>query len=140
MPAPSLPSIVTTAWRHPLYLRHLMIKKLRTFARYHSTVSAEDNDGDVGSPLGYKLVLTYRCNLRCVMCYEWGDVGWCHDDPRSHSASELAWEVIERLVEEASPSHPYFILHGGEPLLYSRFAELVLCCERSAVSQSRVPM
>jgi radical SAM protein with 4Fe4S-binding SPASM domain len=124
MPAPSLPSIITTAWRHPLYLRHLMIKKLRTFARYRSAEAGEGSDADVGPPLGYKLVLTYRCNLRCVMCYEWGDVGWCHDDPRGHSASELDWKVIERLVEEASPSHPYFILHGGEPLLYSRFAEL----------------
>src|SRR5579864_9277226 len=113
MPAPSFSSIANTAWQHPLFLRHLIVKKLRTFARYRSAEMNESRDGKVGPPLGYKLVLTYRCNLRCVICYEWGEVGWCHDDPRSRSASELDWEVIERLVTQVAPSGPYFILHGG---------------------------
>jgi MoaA/NifB/PqqE/SkfB family radical SAM enzyme len=124
MASSSFPPLVTTAWRHPLYVRHLLIKKLRTFARYRAADSSEGRDGQVGPPLGYKLVLTYRCNLRCVMCYEWGDVGWCHDDPRLHTKSELAWDVIERLIREVASSRPYFILHGGEPLLYSRFGDL----------------
>src|SRR6476469_3581114 len=93
-----LPILAQTAWQHPLYFRHLLINKLRTFSRYRAAASRPAQDDRVGPPLGYKLVLTYRCNLRCVMCYEWGDVGWCHDDPRRHSASEPAWDVLERLV------------------------------------------
>ena len=89
MTSTPLPPILTTAWRHPLYVRHLVMKKLRSFARYRSAERGEGQDNEVGPPLGYKLVLTYRCNLRCVMCYEWGDVGWCHDDPRQHTKSEL---------------------------------------------------
>src|SRR4051812_35981123 len=106
MPAPSLPSFATTAWRHPLYFRHILVKKLRAYSRYQFAEQGTGRDNEVGPPLGYKLVLTYRCNLRCVMCYEWGQVGWCHDDPRAHSASELSWPIIQRLIEEVAPSHP----------------------------------
>jgi sulfatase maturation enzyme AslB (radical SAM superfamily) len=60
--------------------------------------------------------------LRKVL--RWGAVGWCHGDPRPHSKSELARDVVERLMGEVAPSHPYFILHGGEALLYSRFGDI----------------
>jgi MoaA/NifB/PqqE/SkfB family radical SAM enzyme len=62
-------------------------------------------------------VLTYRCNLRCVMCYAWGNVGWCHDGPRLHSRSYLCRDVIRQLINAVGSLHPHFILHGGEPLL-----------------------
>ena len=67
--------------------------------------------------------LTYRCNLRCAMCYEWGTAGWCHEN-REQAREELAWPVVEKIFAERSVAHPSFILIGGEPLLYSRFADL----------------
>jgi len=64
------------------------------------------------------------------MCYEWGDVGWCHDQPKAAMARELDWSVIENLVAQVGGMHPYFILIGGEPLLYSRFGDLVRLLRR----------
>ena len=58
------------------------------------------------------------------MCYEWGEVGWCHDEPKGSVAQELDWALVEKLVAETARRRPYFILHGGEPLLYSRYGEL----------------
>jgi radical SAM protein with 4Fe4S-binding SPASM domain len=108
---------------HHLYVEHLIAKKLRFFARNRWMARHATDGGDVPAPLVYKLVLTYRCNLRCPMCYEWGATGWCHDD-RALAAEELAWPVVEKIFAQSSAARPSFILIGGEPLLYSRFADL----------------
>src|SRR5262249_47552512 len=109
---------------HPAYLRHLIAKKFAALARYRWAERSVGRDDRVPAPLGYKLVLTYRCNLRCVMCYEWGEVGWCHDEPGAAMARELDWGVVEKLLAEVGSRSPYFMLHGGEPLLYSRYQDL----------------
>jgi radical SAM protein with 4Fe4S-binding SPASM domain len=124
-------SLLATAYRHPLYMQHLVVNKFASLARYRWAERHTDRDDRVPPPLGYQLVLTYKCNLRCIMCYEWGDVGWCHELPRTAIAKELDWVVIERLFAETGRRRPYFILIGGEPLLYSRFGELAQLLRRT---------
>jgi radical SAM protein with 4Fe4S-binding SPASM domain len=124
MPLPSAAGLLGTAYRHPLFLQHLVVKKLTTLARYRRVERDASLDERPPMPLGYKLLLTYKCNLRCVMCYEWGEVGWCHDEPRGAVAQELDWELIQKLLAETARRRPYFILFGGEPLLYSKFGDL----------------
>ena len=131
MALPSVRGVLGTVYRHPLYLRHLIAGRLVSHARYRWAERNPDKDDRVPAPLGYKLVLTYKCNLRCIMCYEWGDVGWCHEQPKSAIARELDWKVIERLFVEVGHLRPYFILIGGEPLLYSRFRELAALLRES---------
>jgi radical SAM protein with 4Fe4S-binding SPASM domain len=123
----SLPSPLATAGtvlKHPLYMQHLIVKKMSSLSRYRWAERNTGKDDQVPPPLGYKLVLTYKCNLRCIMCYEWGEVGWCHDEPKKVVARELDFAVVEKLFRETGHRRPYFILHGGEPLLYSHFTEL----------------
>jgi radical SAM protein with 4Fe4S-binding SPASM domain len=105
-------------------MQHLIVKKFTSLARYRWAERHPERDDHVPPPLGFKLVLTYKCNLRCIMCYEWGDVGWCHEQPKPVVARELEWGVIQKLFAEVGHRRPYFILHGGEPLLYSHFREL----------------
>jgi radical SAM protein with 4Fe4S-binding SPASM domain len=105
-------------------MQHLIVKKFTSLARYRWAERSADKDDRVPPPLGYKLVLTYKCNLRCIMCYEWGEVGWCHDEPRQAVARELDFGLFERLLGEVARHRPYFILHGGEPLLHSRYADI----------------
>ena len=124
MALPSVRGLLGTVYRHPLYMQHLIVGKFSSLARYRWAEEHTDQDDRVPPPLGYKLVLTYKCNLRCIMCYEWGEVGWCHDQPKPAMARELDWNVVQKLVDEAGHMRPYFILIGGEPLLYSRFREL----------------
>ncbi len=124
MALPSALALSGTVLRHPLYTHHLVVKKFTSLARYRWAEQNADKDNNVPPPLGYKLVLTYKCNLRCVMCYEWGDVGWCHEAPNKTVARELDFAVIERIFQETGHLRPYFVLHGGEPLLYSRFGDI----------------
>ncbi len=105
--------------RHPRYARHLVLKKLQQFARCRGT--GWNGADQVPPPLGYDLVLTWKCNLRCRTCMQWGPHGWCHelDDARSHE--ELPLPIIERLIASARGAGAYFVLFGGEPLLHSEF-------------------
>ncbi|SMH41865.1 radical SAM protein [Azospirillum agricola] len=59
--------------------------------------------------------LLERCNLRCAMCYEWGEAGAYHE--RAELA-ELDPSLVLRTVRECLPAKPYFEFFGGEPLLY----------------------
>ena len=124
MPIPTAAGMLGVVFQHPHYAQHLFLKKLSSLARYRWAERNAHRDDRVPAPLGYKLVLTYKCNLRCIMCYEWGEVGWCHEAPKRAAAQELDWDLLQKLVADVSRGHPYFILHGGEPLLYSRYGEL----------------
>jgi radical SAM protein with 4Fe4S-binding SPASM domain len=130
MALPSTRGVLNTTFRHPLYMQHLIVNKFIALARYRWAERNTDKDHHVPPPLGYKLVLTYKCNLRCIMCYEWGEVGWCHDQPKSTTAKELDWAVIERIFANIGYLRPYFIFIGGEPLLYSRFSDLASLLRR----------
>ena len=126
MPLPSMSGLVRLARRHPVYLRHLVFNKLACLTRYQHAERHQDRDDLVPPPLGYKLDLTHKCNLHCPMCYMWGERGWCKQQPKELVERELDWEIIEKLLERTDNFvRPYFILIGGEPLLYSRFKELV---------------
>jgi len=60
------------------------------------------------------LQLIEECNLRCVMCYEWGETGVYHD----RRSATLDLDVALRVIRDCLPTRPYFELFGGEPLLY----------------------
>lgn len=68
---------------------------------------------DLPSWIVFQLLET--CNLRCSMCYEWGDGGAYHE---LRSPAELDPDVVLRTVRECLPAKPYFEFFGGEPLLY----------------------
>lgn len=63
------------------------------------------------------LKLTNRCNLKCVMC---GQV----DAPERISGDEIDLSNVKKILDDF-PEIQHVYLFGGEPLLYSRFSELL---------------
>jgi len=59
--------------------------------------------------------LLERCNLRCAMCYEWGNTGTYH---AKDSLAMLDADVVLRTIDECLPARPLFEFFGGEPLLH----------------------
>lgn len=59
--------------------------------------------------------LLEKCNLRCRMCYEWGDTGSYHALAKTAS---LDLDLVLRTVRECLPARPNFEFFGGEPMLY----------------------
>lgn len=73
------------------------------------------------SPRWIVLQLLEQCNLRCKMCYEWGE----HGAYKKTNKRQLDIRVLKKLVEDCSDYTPYYDLFGGEPLLYKDLEELL---------------
>jgi radical SAM protein with 4Fe4S-binding SPASM domain len=59
--------------------------------------------------------LLERCNLRCNMCYEWGDSGAYTTLP---NLAELDLDVLLERLGECLDEKPRVEFFGGEPMLY----------------------
>lgn len=66
------------------------------------------------------LSLTYRCNLMCSMCTQYGE-GFKNFAPKDLPVEE--WENFFQSVADVTPK-PKMLLMGGEPLLYEDFDRL----------------
>ncbi|MBF0142028.1 MAG: tetratricopeptide repeat protein [Magnetococcales bacterium] len=75
------------------------------------------------------LELTNRCNLKCP---------YCGNQAIRRPRGEIAWELLEKLVQECSEEgHDLAWLHGcGEPLLYPRLEEAVALVKRHRAGQA----
>jgi MoaA/NifB/PqqE/SkfB family radical SAM enzyme len=65
------------------------------------------------------LTTSLNCNYRCRMCYQ-----------QSYAKAEIAWAVVEK-VAEVLPFVDVLQIFGGEPLLYSRFFDLVQLADQA---------
>jgi len=116
--------LLRLSFKYPKYFRHLLFRKVRMAARFWR-VKYFKFPRRAPLPICYELVLTYKCNLRCRMCFQWGDHGWCKRMDPEFANKELDLAVAERLMGSHLIFKPSFILFGGEPLLYSRIRELM---------------
>jgi len=111
--------------RHPRYFAHLVAKKAQFARRFRWTQQHGGSERPCPKPLVYKLMLNWKCNLRCPMCMLWGDVGWVKEEAKQTADTELDWAVVERIFDSDLPWNSSFILSGGEPLMYSKFGRLL---------------
>lgn len=81
------------------------------------------------------LQLLESCNLRCKMCYQWGD-----DGPYKEKKilRQLDIEAVKNIIKTCAPSRPYYELYGGEPLMYPHIDE-VLKSISEAGSKVQIP-
>jgi radical SAM protein with 4Fe4S-binding SPASM domain len=66
--------------------------------------------------------LLEKCNLRCKMCYEWGEQGSYFE---KKDLEQLDIKAVKKVIEECHSVKPYFELFGGEPLLYPQVDEVL---------------
>lgn len=78
--------------------------------------------GRFSYPKWVVLQLIEKCNLRCRMCYEWGQEGSYFEKT---SLAQLDVDVVKKVIADCSPGKPYFGLFGGEPLMYEHVDEVL---------------
>jgi MoaA/NifB/PqqE/SkfB family radical SAM enzyme len=61
---------------------------------------------------------TPACNLRCVMCGQYGDKGNMNDCAAEETKKTLPLEQWKKFIDEIAPQHPVTYIWGGEPFLY----------------------
>ncbi|MBY8990784.1 MAG: SPASM domain-containing protein [Candidatus Lokiarchaeota archaeon] len=77
-------------------------------------------------PRSVALQVTEACNLRCKMCYYWGETGCYSNAETSRKPEVLDFELLNPVLHFLSSVKPFYSLFGGEPLLYPQLEELIL--------------
>lgn len=122
--AGKIAKIAKLYFKYPALMNHLMAYKMRSYQRYCWTLKNPDKDNRVPPPLIYKLTLNQACDLRCPMCFLWGESGVYAAEDKIPVPRELDWKIVQKIFSETRKGHHGFILSGGEALLYSHFKDL----------------
>jgi len=119
LPIKNIKRIIAKASQQPTYALHAARMRIL------SALSYRFRDGRSTFPETISLLLTYRCNLHCQMCGQWGERGSLKNLPPAITRRYLELPLIERLIEEVRSFHPTITLFGGEPLLHPQWEEVV---------------
>jgi len=68
-------------------------------------------------PETLSLFITYKCNLNCKMCGQWGDRGTFKNYDKNVLNEHLSLETIQQLINDVKSFNPNITLFGGEPLI-----------------------
>jgi len=63
-------------------------------------------------------MMTYRCNLRCTMCWQWGEQGLFHEMSREHEVQQLDLASLRSVIDDVAEEGTGVFLWGGEPFLH----------------------
>ncbi len=107
------------ALANPGYAWQAFHKRLRSAITYHLY------DGRSAWPETISLFLTYKCNLRCYMCGQWGDAGAFKEFDNQVLRERLSKEEICAFIDDIAFFRPNITLFGGEPMLYKGWTEVV---------------
>ena len=107
------------AMQQPGYALKVAVKRLRAYRAYNS------GSGWSSSPEAVTFFLTYRCNLHCQMCGQWGEGGVTKKQNAQYINQELSLEDLISVIDDISKSKPNITLFGGEPLIYPHTVELI---------------
>ncbi len=119
IPRRNLRTALTKAIRQPRYAARAFWQRTRSFLDYRF------RDGFSSYPETISLFLTYRCNLRCTMCGQWGIEGSSRKLSPESLKGELAIDELKSVIDDVKFYRPNITLFGGEPLLYKEWAGLV---------------
>jgi len=70
------------------------------------------------APRVLTFMLTYRCNLRCTMCWQWGEQGLFHEMPKEHEIRQLDLETLRSVIDDVAGVGTGVFIWGGEPFLH----------------------
>lgn len=105
--------------KQPQYAIHVASKRLQAFKAYYI------GKGKSPFPESITLFLTYKCNLRCKMCGQWGESGVTKTKDKADVREQLSFDELKKLIDSVSFFKPSITLFGGEPLLYQQCIELI---------------
>ena len=112
------------AWRQPELVPTLIRMEYRH--RWGVPQDQRLRSGWSAPPSNLALYLTFRCNLRCAVCFQ---IRGSQKIPSNRTwynqQQELPLKTWISLLDQVSSFRPWIFITGGEPLLYPQFMELV---------------
>lgn len=107
---------IKLALNNPGYIKRVIKNKIRSALKIDYTYL----NGKSFLPNTVVLIPTYRCNLRCSMCF-------IYKGGKNHigNHTELDFKSWQKIVDEMSLFKPHFYIIGGEPLIYKNILDLI---------------
>ena len=105
--------------KQPRYATRVAKNRAKAYLYYHL------GRGKSCHPEAITLFLTYRCNLHCKMCGQWGESGVTKNIDQDSVKEELSLHEFKKFIDQISSFMPNITLFGGEPLLYSHCLDLI---------------
>jgi MoaA/NifB/PqqE/SkfB family radical SAM enzyme len=68
-------------------------------------------------PTALNIFPTFRCNLKCIQCGQWGESGVFSSKQLSLSQDELDTAQWCSFIDQVAQFRPYLYFNGGEPLM-----------------------
>lgn len=68
--------------------------------------------------------LTYACNLRCKMCYQWSEDGYFQSYNKTALNHEISVDLFEKGLYETKEAQSRLYMWGGEPLFHSDWSSI----------------
>jgi MoaA/NifB/PqqE/SkfB family radical SAM enzyme len=73
-------------------------------------------------PQEVSIQLTYACNLRCKMCYQWNETGYFNSANNTKNLhNEIDVDLFGKILEETVDVKSALYIWGGEPMFHSDF-------------------
>lgn len=119
LPRKNLARSLKKAVTQPGYAAATTLKRLRSYASYRF------RDGYSAPPETVSLFLTFKCNLTCPMCGQWGDQGVFKGFSNEVLRKQLSREKLDALIDEFATFGPNITLFGGEPMMYKNWTDVV---------------
>ena len=117
-----LVNLLKSGLRNPSYAYHSFLGRLKETFNFDYRFL----NGYSFLPDTVRIDLTYRCNLRCKICFEFGkDVHELIKEEEPQKTEDLLFDNLISFLEEISYFKPTLYLSGGEPLIYPRILELL---------------
>jgi MoaA/NifB/PqqE/SkfB family radical SAM enzyme len=109
-----VPQLLTKNWAlsAKMFYGMAQIEKARLLPRHDYNYNHLKNLGLI------YFKLTPACNLRCVMCGQYGDKGVMKDCAAEETKKILPLETWKKFIDEIAPRRPVTYIWGGEPFLY----------------------
>jgi radical SAM protein with 4Fe4S-binding SPASM domain len=115
-------------WAERVFLWHA-VEKFRLKPLVARLASKSPLGAPFSLPPAIVLQLTEACNLRCRMCYEWGETGQQHRSGTAPPAT-LPFDVVETLMRDCRREKTFYSLFGGEPLLHPDLERVIQTAKR----------
>ena len=106
--------------KNPSYAFHVLKNKIVSLTKFDYNFL----NGYSFPPEVIRVDLTYKCNLRCKICFEFGENP--KEKIKDNSEDEsISIELLKKIINEVCYFKPTFYLSGGEPLIYPQIIELL---------------
>ncbi len=106
--------------KNPSYAFHVLRNKIVSITNFDYYFL----NGYSFPPAVIRVDLTYRCNLRCKICFEFGENP--KDKIKNNREDEnISIDLLKKIINQVSYFKPTFYLSGGEPLIYPKIIELL---------------